>query len=161
MRTRLAFVAVAFAAATALGITTNPAAADTQSAHHFAVGIVRLDGAQEFPGPGDADGRGTFAYAAFRDKLCYLLTARNVETPVAAHIHAGARGVAGGIVVALETPADGLSFACITAVSNDTPNTTMLLLQSELDAIIANPAGFYANVHTGTFPAGAIRGQLR
>ena len=31
-----------------------------------------------------------------------------------------------------------------------------MLLQSELDAIIANPAGFYANVHNTPFPAGAL-----
>jgi len=37
----------------------------------------------------------------------------------------------------------------------------MVLTQEELDAIIANEAGFYANVHTAPFPAGAIRGQLR
>ncbi len=26
--------------------------------------------------------------------------------------------------------------------------------------IIANPAGYYVNVHTTEFPAGAVRGQL-
>ena len=31
---------------------------------------------------------------------------------------------------------------------------------ADLDAIIANPAGYYVNIHTEDFPAGAIRGQL-
>ena len=29
-----------------------------------------------------------------------------------------------------------------------------------LRPIVANPAGFYVNVHTGDFPKGAVRGQL-
>jgi len=161
MRTRLAILAASIAAATTLGITTQPAAAGSQSDHAFAFGIVRMDGAQEFPGPGDTDGRGTFAFVGFRDKFCYLLSVRKVDTPIAAHIHAAPRGAAGGIIFFLETPTDGLSFDCITANPDETANTPMVLVQSELDALIANPAGFYSNVHTATFPAGAIRGQLR
>jgi len=122
--------------------------------------VTHLDGAQETP-PADPDGFGTFVFAGFRSTLCYVLTAHDIEPATAAHIHAGARGVAGGIVIGLKAPTDGLSFGCIQAVSNDTPNTPMVLLQSELDAIIANPAAFYVNVHNAPFPAGAIRGQLR
>ena len=29
-----------------------------------------------------------------------------------------------------------------------------------LDEIVANPAGFYVNVHTADHPNGAVRGQL-
>jgi hypothetical protein len=145
-------------------VSGGPASARSEgSATHrkVAVGIARLDGAQEVPGPSDPDGRGVFAYAAFGDQLCYVLTARKIEPAAAAHIHSGARGVAGPIVIALEAPTDGISFDCIQAVDNATPNTNDVLLQSELDAIIANPAAFYANVHNAPFPAGAIRGQLR
>ena len=46
-------------------------------------------------------------------------------------------------------------------MDNTTPDGPTVLLQSELDAIIDNPAGFYANVHNAEFPAGAVRGQLR
>ncbi|HEX6423297.1 MAG TPA: CHRD domain-containing protein [Acidimicrobiales bacterium] len=100
----------------ALGLAGPPV--DARADHRgpaFRAGAVRPDGAQEVPGPGDADGRGTFAYVAFGDTLCYVLTARKIEPAAAAHIHTGARGVAGPIAVTLETPADGLSIECIAA----------------------------------------------
>ena len=30
----------------------------------------------------------------------------------------------------------------------------------KLKPIVANPAGFYVNIHTADFPGGAVRGQL-
>jgi hypothetical protein len=152
-------LAVLVIAGAVLGVTASPVAANRHRSHDIAVGAVRLDGNQEVP-PADLDGRGRFAYVAFGHKLCYVLTARRIDPPVAAHIHAGAAGVNGPIVVGLELP-DPVSFDCITAEQDESLNTPMVLTQSELDAIIANESGFYANVHTGPFPAGAIRGQLR
>ena len=163
MRNRVLRIVVTLVAATAVIVTGASASArtDAPDTHKAAVGIVRMDGAQETPAAGDADGRGVFAYAAFGDHLCYVITAKDIDPAVVSHIHSGARGVAGPIVVMLEPPTDGLSFACIDAVDNATPNTIDVLLQSDFDAIVANPAGFYANVHNAPFPAGALRGQLR
>jgi len=169
MRNRLAVVLASLFAVGALMAISSPASADATHPTHgnITFGVVRLDGQQEIstvtgqPGAGDQDGRGTFAFLAFDSRLCYVLTARRIATPIAAHIHAGARGTNGGIAVFLDTPTQGFSANCITAEPDTTPNTPMILVQSELDALIANPAGFYANVHTGDFPNGAIRGQLR
>jgi CHRD domain-containing protein len=162
MRTALALTAGLLAAAT-VAATAAPAGADSAGGHgspRVAAGVVRLDGASEVPGPGDADGRGTFAYVAFDGRLCYVLTARRIEPATTAHVHQGAPDVAGPIVVGLTPPTRGLSLDCIEAVPDTTPNTTEVLTQTELDGIVANPAGFYANVHNAPFPAGAIRGQL-
>ncbi|HEX8803806.1 MAG TPA: hypothetical protein VF743_06425, partial [Acidimicrobiales bacterium] len=58
------------ACALALVMGASPASAHPATAgHHFAAGIVRLDGSQEVP-PADPDGRGTFAYVAFDSTLC-------------------------------------------------------------------------------------------
>jgi hypothetical protein len=165
MRNRLVLVLAALLVAGAVLAAGSPASADLPT-HSVAFGVVRLDGQQEIsptgqPGAGDPDGRGSFAYLAFGDQICYVLTARRIVTPTMAHIHAAPRGVNGGIVVPLEVPTSGFSFDCITAQPDTTPNTPAVLVQSELDAIIANPAGFYANVHNAEFPGGAIRGQLR
>ena len=62
--------------------------------------------------------------------------------------------------MALELP-DPVAADCITAEPDPALNSNDVLTQGELDAIIADEAGFYANVHTGPFPGGAIRGQLR
>jgi hypothetical protein len=142
------------------GVGAGPAGAHGRSRAPVIAGVVRVDGAQETQAA-DTDGRGTFAYVGARDTICYLLTAKQIEPATMAHIHTGERGVAGGIVVGLDAPTDGLSYGCVKAVANDTPNTPAVLLQSELDAILAQPSGFYVNVHNTPFPAGAIRGQLR
>ncbi len=146
-------------AGSVLGLVASPASASRSGDdHNIAFGIVRMDGQQENPAA-DPDGHGHFAFVAFKDQLCYVITARDIDPPLAAHIHVGARGVNGPIVVALQVP-DPIGHDCITAEPDESLNSTMVLTQGELDAIIANKAGYYANVHTAPFPAGAIRGQL-
>ena len=77
-----------------------------------------------------------------------------------AHIHTGAAGVAGGVLVntglsaatAIATPNGSASFTSATAVTVEA---------ATINSIVANPAGFYFNVHTSLNPAGVVRGQLR
>ena len=160
MRNRLikGSIATLVAAGAVLGLAASPVPAGATDSHKFAANIIQLNGQNENP-PADPDGKALMAYVAFGNHFCYAWAAKDIDPPLAAHIHAGAAGVNGGIVVMLQVP-DPAAHECITAVPDDTPNTIMVLTQSELDAIIDNPAGFYANVHTAPFPAGAIRGQL-
>src|SRR5436305_1164149 len=53
-------------------------------------------------------------------------------------------------------PRRGPAHAPITAIPGTTTPT-----HATVDAIMANPAGFYSNLHTPEFAAGAVRGQLR
>ena len=110
----------------------------------------RMDGAQETPGAGDADGRGS----VFIDlkpslgKACVDERYQGIANPVQLmHIHTGAAGMAGPILINL-TPALNGGARCVTASKAD------------LNAVRANPAGFYCNIHNMAFPNGAIRGQL-
>lgn len=109
-----------------------------------------LSGAAEVPGPGDADGAGTFSARINPGKgeLCYELTATMIAPATAAHIHRGAAGTAGPVVIGLQAPTDGSSEACVTV----TRELAMALIQT--------PQAFYVNVHNTVHPAGAVRGQL-
>jgi len=112
---------------------------------------VPLTGAAEVPGPGDATGTGsaTLMPDTAKGQLCYTLSASGSDTPTMAHIHKGAVGVAGPVVVPLKAPASGPVKEC-TAVPGEV-----------LAAIVANPADYYVNVHSAAFPKGAMRGQLK
>ena len=110
---------------------------------------VALTGEAEQPA-GDPVGTGTatFRLRSGQGQVCYQLAVKNL-TAVAAHIHKGAGTVAGPVVVPLNTPnASGTAAGCAGAA------------RSLVAAILADPAGYYANVHTAGFPAGAVRGQL-
>jgi CHRD domain len=110
-----------------------------------------LKGSNEVP-PADPDGSGTATFRMIRGaaQICYQLSVKDIMLPAtAAHIHVGAAGVNGPIVVPLTAPdASGSAAGCAV--------TTRALVAAILD----NPAGYYANVHTTDFQAGAIRGQL-
>jgi hypothetical protein len=111
-----------------------------------------LTGANEVPGPADADGTGSaiIRLQLGEARLCFQLSVANIALPAtAAHVHQGSAGVAGPVVVPLTAPdAGGTSHGCVV--------TTRPLVA----AILGNPAGYYTNVHNTNFPAGAVRGQL-
>jgi hypothetical protein len=146
-RSRLVLVLV-FALSLALPIT---AVAQGTPPHNgpFAMS-ASLSGGSEVPGPGDWDGFG-FARVTIdlaTGELCYRLSVARVDDISASHIHIGAAGEAGPVVVPLDPPVSGLSSGC-------TP------VGSELAAaIVSNPAGYYVNVHSAENPSGAVRGQL-
>ena len=83
-----------------------------------------------------------------------------------AHIHRGASGVAGGVVIDTGLTPNTAIPLTNGSISNRTfsdqpirtsdgqPNVALI------NEIISNPAGFYFNVHTAANPTGAVRGQL-
>jgi CHRD domain len=103
-------------------------------------------------GAGDPDGFGSASFTFDGDQVCFGITVANLDAPVMAHIHRGGRSVNGPIVVPLTQPATGDPGASSGCVAID------VALAAEIQA---DPRGFYANVHTAAFQAGAVRGQLK
>lgn len=108
-----------------------------------------LTNTQPVPGPGDPGAFG-FVFGTLDStagQVCYSLFAF-VRGAVAAHIHHAPVGVAGPVVVPLTPPVGGFSSGCATA-------SPVLIT-----AISQHPGQYYIDVHSTTFPGGAIRGQL-
>lgn len=113
-----------------------------------------FSGAAEVPGPGDEDGYGVafVTVDASTSEICYDIAVANITLPAAAmHIHIGAAGISGSVVVPFDVVPDeeGLASGCTTADP-----------ASLAGEIAMNPEGYYVNVHTSDFPDGAVRAQL-
>jgi hypothetical protein len=114
-----------------------------------------LTGAEEKPGPGDPDGSGkaTIGVDERNKRVCFELEASGIGAPDNAHIHEGAAGVAGDIVVTLVPPSGS---------SAPFKSSDCVAAEADLLAKIkAGPQNFYVNIHNAEFAAGAIRGQLK
>jgi hypothetical protein len=142
--------AAAFAAA--VWSVTSATAARQDLGQAFGKGeTAQLTGSVEVPA-GDPSGSGTalIRLNVAEGLVCFKLTATGVDPLTAAHIHHGAVGVAGPVVVPLipPSPTTGTSKGCVSA--------DPALIQD----ILNNPSQYYVNVHNAKFPAGALRGQL-
>ena len=82
------------------------------------------------------------------------------EVVTAAHIHRGARGTNGPVVIDFNLPATTNTIAGQMATLSTTFEVTDSAMLTTLNEIASNPGAFYTNVHTQSNPGGHIRGQL-
>ncbi len=133
-------------ALTIISLTTSVAFGQT-------LGAV-LTASQETPAtttPGF--GNATVTFDSTQTNITVTITAANLGSPINNfHIHRGAAGVPGSVVINLI----GLGGA----FNNGTMTVTVPITSALAQEILQNPANFYVNVHTVAFPNGAIRGQL-
>ena len=104
-------------------------------------------------GDGEPNGSGTAAITIDPDtgQVCWDLSVDGVGDVTASHIHVGAEGESGDVVVPLDVDGfEGTSEGCIEPMED----------AAVLQAILDDPAGYYVNLHTEDYQAGAIRGQL-
>jgi CHRD domain len=77
------------------------------------------------------------------------------------HVHEGGPAVAGGVKIDSGlSPATAITLNDGTANNITFANTTFPDGLPLINAIIANPNGYYFNVHSNANPGGAVRGQL-
>jgi CHRD domain len=143
---------VSMALAVTLGLVATLALAGTAQAAETTL-TATLAGVQEGESPGDPDGSGSASIVIdpAAGTACWTLSAEGINPVMQSHIHIGAEGESGDIVVPLDVDGfEGSSEGCTEPMED----------AAVLQAIVDNPAGYYVNLHTDDFPAGAIRGQL-
>jgi len=84
------------------------------------------------------------------ERICYTITAGNIDKATVAQIHAGAAGETGDPVLTLDTP-DG---------DDDDSEDCQDIDAGLAQALLASPENYYVSVRTAAHPSGAIRGQL-
>jgi hypothetical protein len=117
---------------------------------------ARLRGFNEVPTLGDPDGLGQARVRLHGTEVCFAIRWQEIASPTLAHIHSGAAGVPGPVVVNFLHDLAGPLPDTINAVDGCVHDVDAQLVR----AIREHPSNYYVNVHNADFPAGAIRGQL-
>jgi CHRD domain len=157
MRVLRSAIAMLAALAIVLTLTASSVSADGAQAHVY---LLHLTGDQEATatcapptvcGDPDASAGMILLVLPGKDVVCFVTKWHDIDgTVVAAHIHPAPVGVAGPVAVPLFSG----TFAG-TDRANDCVSGA-----GWTDDIVANPAGFYVNIHSSVFQAGAVRAQL-
>eukprot|EP01041_Mallomonas_annulata_P032933 gene32933-55491_t len=116
------------------GITLTPA-----SAAEVALSAHLMGSATSDP---DGMGHATLKVDAAKSQICYSLMVEGIAPATMAHIHKGAAAASGPVAVPLISPDPaGKSAGCATADA------------AVVADILANPGGYYVNVHNTEFRA--------
>jgi Cu/Zn superoxide dismutase len=120
-----------------------------------------LNGKSEVPkSASKATGTATFKIAASGKSIAYTLNAKGLSGKAqAAHIHLGAVGKAGGVMIAIKTKPFSLPAKGTLTAKQFTAVPGASTFSAALKAIRAGKT--YANIHTAKYQAGEIRGQIR
>ena len=128
----------------ALAVIASPA----QAAPVTLTAAMTADEEVPTKGPAGATGNATLEIDNATNQVCYTFVTQNLDEPVTAgHIHKGARGVAGDVVVNLNVTSANLK-GCAPGEA------------AVIQAVLADPDGYYVNLHSEAHPAGVLRGQL-
>jgi plastocyanin len=121
---------------------------------------AKLTGSHEVPAnPSPATGNAQVTILGNGTQVYYQYFVTNLTgPPTMAHIHLGAIGVNGPILLPLSVPATATGFASGLLTAADFTGAGNLTFEQALAAIEAG--GTYVNVHTEKYPSGEVRGQV-
>jgi hypothetical protein len=135
----------------ALALALLGLAAGAAQAQKVALG-AQLEGSSVRPGPAErraGGGGANFLAIPSSNQLCYTVRAVVGSPPIEAHLHKAGAGANGPTILWLKAGTEvGQRANCV-----DVPPEL-------LKDLLANPAGYYVDVHTYDFPNGAVRGQI-
>jgi hypothetical protein len=149
MRSRL-FVTLGLVAIGVLGATGGAGATRASEASQGGrpLHATLLPENQVPPTASDGSGTALVTLNQGQGEVCWDISVSDLTTPVIlAHIHHGAAGINGPVVVDFVEPVNGLN-GCVESDA------------ALIEDIRKNPADYYVNVHTTMFPGGEVRGQL-
>ena len=130
---------------------------------------ANLNAASEVPPPnvGGATPSGTATFTSDAGKIAWQVTVTGLSSAfTAAHIHGGAEGALGLVVVPLAltagpggTSAAGAGVIEASMIKGTNPDASQMTMNDLLAAM--RSGGCYVNVHTAGNPKGEIRGQVK
>jgi hypothetical protein len=145
-------LAIGAVALTALLPAAAAAASSSVSAADDVYLVAGLRGANQVGTPGDPDGLSTVALKISGTEVSFAIRWDKVDVPKSAHLHIGAKGTNGAIQLDLidgQLPRTALGVAGTTKAD-----------PAVVAALVADPNGFYADLHNAAFGDGAVRGQF-
>ena len=142
MNSSYAFVAVT-AFALLMGCSKKD---DMQPASTTTNLVATINGAQQVPANSStATGNFTGTFDSKSQTLTYTVVYQGI-TPTAAHIHTGAPGTSGSVLITFANLASPIT-------------GTFMLTPDQADKLLNN--GMYVNIHSSAYGSGEIRGDIR
>ena len=153
------YLAAMVALAVGLGCSGGESPGGLRAERSFTIPLTQ---AQEVPTPKATGASGTAVVIVYADEIEYQVSAQSITGITMAHIHNGAPGVAGPIVVTLFLPGAPTgnvngTFASGRLNAGNLPGGVTI---ESLKALL-NSGNAYINVHTTLNQPGEIRGQLQ
>ena len=120
--------------------------------------VAELRGTNENPANAStAFGSAFVTFDPINNNLTWEVNTSGIAAPTASHIHRGAAGTNGSVIIAFASSA--------TQIANGRTSGTVsiaALPAADLTALASasTASGYYVNVHSSAFPGGEVRGQL-